>query len=460
VLANPADDFETIGQPGIYPEAQRLYQQQGWTPEMQSHVNNWKRTVADNAMWQPGYGYGVASQLGLGMFDPSIKAANLVQARNPVQAREAVMSFEDTPQAMAERVDPIAAFSALGAANPTSAIAQMLTGAVNTSTLDPVVNNAARRISENFTEQALPALRQGAIMSGQYGGTRQGIAEGIASRGLAYSIGDMAANLYNQAYQQAQQHRYGTANNMAGLGVEVARGNADRDLLAQAKNIEAALQKAAIESDLAKFNASLGTDVDKFNASLGTDVDKFNSGLQLQNNAQQMALQQQRLANRLQGFNVLQGASALQDNLYGRYMGLLQMPSQYNWDNLTRYASIISPGAGIGGTSTTLQPYYTNPLAGALGGALAGAQIAGMTGLMGTGAGAGVGALLGLLSDRRFKTDIERIGVLDNGLGVYRYRYKAGGPVHIGVMADEVKAVKPEAIITIDGVDYVDYGRL
>jgi hypothetical protein len=78
-------------------------------------------------------------------------------------------------------------------------------------------------------------------------------------------------------------------------------------------------------------------------------------------------------------------------------MGLLQMPNQYNWDNLNNYSSIVQNGAKLGSTATMSQPNYRNPMSGALGGALAGAQLANMTGLIGSSTGAGLGALLGLL---------------------------------------------------------------
>lgn len=80
---------------------------------------------------------------------------------------------------------------------------------------------------------------------------------------------------------------------------------------------------------------------------------------------------------------------------------------------------------------------------------------AGMGGLFGLG-----GALLGspLMSDRRLKTDIKPVGKLDNGLTVYSYRYVWGGPQHIGLMADEVKSVHPDAVIKQEGgYDAVDY---
>jgi hypothetical protein len=83
-------------------------------------------------------------------------------------------------------------------------------------------------------------------------------------------------------------------------------------------------------------------------------------------------------------------------------------------------------------------------------------------GLMGLG-GAGIMAF----SDIRMKENIKQIHWLPNGLPVYTYEYKpefkdiAGHGVHIGVMAQEVEMVKPEAVITnADGYKMVNYGLL
>lgn len=80
---------------------------------------------------------------------------------------------------------------------------------------------------------------------------------------------------------------------------------------------------------------------------------------------------------------------------------------------------------------------------------------------------AGLGGLFGLagslvplaFSDERLKESIQRVGRLDNGLPVYSYRYKTGGPVHIGVMAQDVERVHPEAVHEIDGFKAVDYRK-
>lgn len=72
------------------------------------------------------------------------------------------------------------------------------------------------------------------------------------------------------------------------------------------------------------------------------------------------------------------------------------------------------------------------------------------------------GALTSLFSDRRLKQDIERIGVADNGLPIYRYVYRhdPNAVVHIGFMADEVETLHPDAVTEdLTGIKMVDYGK-
>lgn len=92
--------------------------------------------------------------------------------------------------------------------------------------------------------------------------------------------------------------------------------------------------------------------------------------------------------------------------------------------------------------------------AGLLGGAQAQAQ--GMQNLLS--AGTTIGAAI--LSDPRTKENIEKIGELSNGLGVYRYNYLWNKAKTIGVMANEVKRAMPDAIGDLFGFMTVDYGRV
>ena len=63
-----------------------------------------------------------------------------------------------------------------------------------------------------------------------------------------------------------------------------------------------------------------------------------------------------------------------------------------------------------------------------------------------------------IMSDRRLKEDIKRIGTLPNGLPVYSFKFKGSKRRQVGLMADEVQKVKPWAIAyDNDGYMRVNY---
>jgi len=65
------------------------------------------------------------------------------------------------------------------------------------------------------------------------------------------------------------------------------------------------------------------------------------------------------------------------------------------------------------------------------------------------------------LSDARLKTDILRIGVLPNGVNLYRFRYLWSDVVHVGVLAHEVRVEMPGAVWPgRDGYWRVDYAKI
>jgi hypothetical protein len=66
-----------------------------------------------------------------------------------------------------------------------------------------------------------------------------------------------------------------------------------------------------------------------------------------------------------------------------------------------------------------------------------------------------------LSSDRRLKRDIVLLACLTNSIGLYRFRYLWSDTVYIGVMAQEVAEIAPEAVIQgADGFLRVNYARL
>ena len=66
-----------------------------------------------------------------------------------------------------------------------------------------------------------------------------------------------------------------------------------------------------------------------------------------------------------------------------------------------------------------------------------------------------------VVSDARLKRDITLVGRLDNGLGLYRYRYLWSDTEYVGVMAQEVALIQPRAVAHgLDGYLRVNYEML
>jgi hypothetical protein len=61
-------------------------------------------------------------------------------------------------------------------------------------------------------------------------------------------------------------------------------------------------------------------------------------------------------------------------------------------------------------------------------------------------------------SDRRLKTEVARVGTHPAGFGLYRFRYLWSDEEHVGVIAQEVREVMPQAVLCgEDGFLQVDY---
>lgn len=74
---------------------------------------------------------------------------------------------------------------------------------------------------------------------------------------------------------------------------------------------------------------------------------------------------------------------------------------------------------------------------------------------------ASLGGAAIMASDRRLKKNIQLLGIRQDGLGVYSYEYLWADKPSIGVMADEVALMRPEALgPSIAGYATVNYGAL
>ena len=66
-----------------------------------------------------------------------------------------------------------------------------------------------------------------------------------------------------------------------------------------------------------------------------------------------------------------------------------------------------------------------------------------------------------MVSDMRVKEDIRLVGRTFDGLNVYTFRYKGDDVTQMGVMAQEVQKIHPDAVTPLaDGYLSVDYSRI
>jgi hypothetical protein len=65
-----------------------------------------------------------------------------------------------------------------------------------------------------------------------------------------------------------------------------------------------------------------------------------------------------------------------------------------------------------------------------------------------------------MMSDKRLKKNIKKVGKTDGGLNIYTYEYVWGGPTQMGVMAQEVEKVDPSAVVDVAGYKAVNYSKV
>ena len=267
----------------------------------------------------------------------------------------------------------------------------------------------------------------------------QGIGLDFAAQQQGFGQAAQQAGLYNQALQ----NQYGmglTSQQLAnqavgqnfgqGLQAQAAQNVAQQQLFGQQMGTQqaqnAALQQnqqAAIQGQQAQNQAA----AQQFNQNL--------QGAQFGNTAQQQALAQQLMLYQqpLNQITALMSGSQTQMPQFQGYQG-----------------SSVAPPPIFGATQATGQAAMDQY---GIQSANANAANAGLYSML----GAGIGAYP--FSDRRLKSNIVQVGTHPLGIGVYEY--DIFGRRDVGVMADEVLEVRPEAVITHpSGYMMVNYGML
>ena len=284
--------------------------------------------------------------------------------------------------------------------------------------LQPYENPFTQSVINNtlplMQQQNALAQNQGANQANSanaFGGSRQGVQQGVAQAQGALNIGQMASQLNQANFNQAQQ---------------AATGDITRNLQAQQGNQQA--NQANINS-LIQAAGGLG--------SLGSQAqqNQRQQFLELSTaGAQQQAQAQNQITANVNQFNQAQAYPTTQ-------LGILQSAL-----GMTPYGS-TTMGSSTGQTQQTTTPSLMADITGGLQslGSLASAPAGGTSALT------NIAAMFG--SDSHLKTDITPIGVHPpTGLPLYSYRYKGDPksfPKVTGPMAEDAMQVAPHAVKTV-----------
>lgn len=269
-----------------------------------------------------------------------------------------------------------------------------------------MIDANSRDISRNLYENEIPGIDRAASSSGNINSSRAGVASGIAQRGAADRIGDISAQIRGNAYDR---------------GLTLAQTDRSTKLDAYGRAAEG------------------------YSKMTGQGIDAVGRGTQM-------------------GYDALGHKMDVQDRFQQDKQGELdaafakwQGEDTRDFDLLNNYYNII--GGNQWGQSGTSTSKGTSTQSGGMFGQLLGAA-------------AGLGSAAIMHSDPRLKSNIVLIGTLPDGLNVYVYTYRQdlsdefglNLPVgfQIGVMADEVAALRPHALGPVDdgGFASVNYAAL
>lgn len=331
-------------------------------------------------------------------------------------------------------------------------------------TVTPYIETLLPQLQKGFN--VAPQLYQGPLVPGTS-------AQTAAARGLYGQVGETAAGfapgfqtVYDQMFQQATAAPGTSALYQAQTGeiANQARQLTERDKqLAQQQAMEAgqfglgstalgelqALQQQKREETVqSQLASALGAEEQRRGAAAAALPGMAQSVIQAQMTPAQL---QEAIGRDIES----RRASELTD-----LRRLSQQQQEAERAQAITYANLLGGLAGLG-SSTQMQQTSSGMTGQVIPGTSIFQQLAGAAGT-----GAGIARMAGM-SDIRLKTEIKRVGELENGIPVYRWKWTkrgkeiAGKQGTLGVIAQEVLKIMPEAVsIGSDGYYRVDYGRV
>lgn len=213
--------------------------------------------------------------------------------------------------------------------------------------------------SAQALQDALGSIDGGAIAAGQFGGSRQGLAQGRA-------VSDFTKQ------QQRAVSQFGQNNTDAAVSAQAGAYDADRN-----RALQATMGLSGQQYGVASQNANLWQQTNNANAQHWADAQRLNQASTLTTNALNS--------------NNQQAGIGLSANLLGQANGYANASDAYDRNRLGQIAGTLSPfvNAGAGTTQAGTAPMYTNTTGNILGGVAAGLGLGGESG----GAG-GLGSML------------------------------------------------------------------
>jgi hypothetical protein len=303
---------------------------------------------------------------------------------------------------------------------------------------------ANQAIAQNYQQSLAQTEAQNQALQQIFGQglSQQQLINAAAGQNFQQQLAAQEANLARQAQQAGQSQQQAQFYNQA---------------QAQAMQQELARQAAQNAAQQQLFQQVVGQQESR-NAALGQRFSQDMARVAAQNQAAQQQFQQN-LAQQQFYNTAIQQALAQQAairSLPVNEISALLSGGQVSVPQFQGYSGVnVAPApifqAGTAQDAAAMQRYgiQANQAASNAGGLFNLAGSLGSAALM-----SGV-----FPSDRRLKSNIERVGTHPLGIGIYEY--DIFGSRQRGVMADEVEAVRPEAVITRDdGYKMVNYGML
>lgn len=317
--------------------------------------------------------------------------------------------------------------------------------------------NQANMMNAQLQQQANFQGAQNRLMEANFWNQAQAqdFSQGMQRAGF---MNNVQAQDFNQQMQQAglgnqaQQQRYGQDLSTANFQNQ-AQAQRFGQLQAQAQFGNQAQQQQFTQNaaQAAMFNQSRQQDFDNLmrQAQYGDQqaITQMNAQMQAGGFNQQIRQQQlaEQLAQRAQPLNEL---NAL---LTGQQVGMPQMPTfnTANRADTTQYMQAAQNQYQAGMDAFNAQQQQSQGM------------MSGLFGLGGNAMQAGGWGSLFTMSDRRLKLNIKVLFTLPNGVEVCSYRFKGNDSYELGVIAQQVMKVMPEAVRQDEGGIYrVNYNMV